>query len=68
MSIIFAGAPIVNAAISLAIHPPKGGWGSLSWQFFAGIVLAAIGGMLVTLYKPAPAAAAPAPPAQGTDR
>ena len=27
---------------------------SLRWQFFAGIVLAAVGGMMVTLYKPGP--------------
>jgi len=52
MSIIFAGAPIVNAIVVLALHPPKGGWGSLRWQFVAGILLAAIGGCLVTLYKP----------------
>lgn len=56
MSIIFAGAPIVNALVSIAIHPPKGGWGTINWQFFAGIVLAAVGGMLVTLYKPGPGA------------
>jgi drug/metabolite transporter (DMT)-like permease len=58
MSIIFAGAPIVNAIVALAIHPPAGGWSSLSWQFVAGIVLAAAGGMLVTLYKPGPGPAA----------
>ncbi|MEM7199042.1 MAG: hypothetical protein AAF628_02185 [Planctomycetota bacterium] len=56
MSIVFAGAPIVNAAVSLALHPPAGGWGALRWQFMLGIVLAALGGTLVTLYKPAPAA------------
>ncbi|MEZ6016296.1 MAG: hypothetical protein R3F49_14350 [Planctomycetota bacterium] len=56
MSIIFAGAPIVNAVVSLSLHPPKGGFGGLAWQFYAGIVLAAVGGMLVTLYKPAPGA------------
>lgn len=56
MSIIFAGAPIVNAVVALSLHPPKGGYGGLPWQFYAGIVLAACGGMLVSLYKPAPAA------------
>ena len=60
MSIIFAGAPIVNAATALTLHPPAGGWGSLDWRFLSGIVLAAIGGLLVTLYKPAPGGA-PAP-------
>lgn len=52
MSIVFAGAPIVNAVTALALHPPHGGWRSLPWQFVAGIVLAAAGGCLVTLYKP----------------
>src|SRR5687767_716237 len=54
MTIVFAGAPIVNALYSLVLHPPTGGWRSIQWQFFAGIVLAAVGGCLVTLYKPAP--------------
>ena len=54
MSIIFAGAPIVNAVVAMIQHPPAGGIGSLRWQFVAGIVLAAVGGCLVTLYKPPP--------------
>jgi hypothetical protein len=59
MSIIFAGAPVVNALYSLWLHPPAGGWGTLKPQFFLGILLAALGGCLVTLYK---TAAAPAKP------
>ncbi len=55
MSIIFAGAPIVNAVVSMVQHPPAGGFGGIRWQFFAGIMLAALGGCLVTLYKPNPA-------------
>ncbi len=55
MSIVFAGAPIVNATVSIATHPPAGGVGSIRWQFFVGIALAALGGCLVTLYKPSPA-------------
>lgn len=62
MSLVFAGAPIVNAVVSLVLHPPAGGWGNVRWPFFAGIVLAALGGFLVTLYKPAPAPAAKAVP------
>ena len=57
MSIIFAGAPIVNAIVAMMMHPPAGGFGAIRWQFVAGIVLAAIGGGLVTLYKPPPAPA-----------
>jgi drug/metabolite transporter (DMT)-like permease len=54
MSIVFAGAPIVNAVVSLLWHPPAGGVGSIRWPFFVGILLAAVGGCLVTLYKPNP--------------
>jgi hypothetical protein len=56
MSIVFAGAPVLNAAYSLVMHPPAGGWLKLPWPFVLGIVLAAIGGCLVSLYKPAPGA------------
>lgn len=63
MSIVFAGAPVVNAVVALAVHPPAGGFSALRWQFVAGILLAAIGGCLVTLYKPA---AAPPKPASKT--
>jgi len=55
MSIVFAGAPVVNAFYALSQHPPAGGWGAIKPQFYAGIVLAAVGGCLVTFYKPAPA-------------
>lgn len=59
MSIVFAGAPIVNAVVSMIQHPPAGGVGAIRWPFWAGIALAAVGGCLVTLYKP-PAAPASA--------
>jgi len=59
MSIVFAGAPVLNAIYTMALHPPAGGWKNLPVPFVLGIVLAAIGGCLVTLYKPAPAAPAP---------
>jgi drug/metabolite transporter (DMT)-like permease len=52
MSIVFAGAPVVNAMVSLAMHPPAGGWGAIKPPFYLGIVLAAVGGCLVTFYKP----------------
>jgi hypothetical protein len=55
MSIVFAGAPIVNAIYSLLQHPPAGGVTRLPLPFVLGILLAAVGGCLVTLYKPAPA-------------
>ena len=56
MSIVFAGAPVVNALYSIWQHPPEGGLGSIKPQFFIGILLAALGGCLVTFYKPNPSA------------
>lgn len=55
--LVFAGAPIVNALVSMAWHPPKQSPGAL---FFVGIVLAALGAGLV-LYSKA-AAERPQPP------
>jgi hypothetical protein len=75
MSIVFAGAPVVNAVYSLLQHPPAGGWLKLPPPFVLGIALAATGGCLVTLFKPAPAhapspstsrPAATAPPQPGS--
>lgn len=63
MSIIFAGAPLVNAVVALSSHPPAGGLGAIRAPFYLGILLAALGGLLVTMYKPAPAAPPPTPPA-----
>ena len=63
MSIVFAGAPIVNAVVAIWQHPPAGGIGQIKPQFFLGIVLAAVGGCLVTLYKPNPAPVKPTPAA-----
>lgn len=49
MAIVFAGAPIVNAIVALLWHPPRA---PIRWPFVLGIVLAAAGGALVTLYRP----------------
>jgi drug/metabolite transporter (DMT)-like permease len=54
MSVVFAGAPIVNAVVALWWHPPAGGWKAVNNWFWLGIVLAIIGGVLVTKNKPAP--------------
>jgi hypothetical protein len=54
MSIVFAGAPVVNAVVAIAIHPPAGGFAAIRWPFFLGILLAAVGGCLVMLYRPMP--------------
>ena len=69
MSLVFAGAPVVNAVVATWMHPPKDGLAGVPWQFYAGIVLAALGGCIVSLYRPSPAPAATAratPPAPST--
>jgi len=58
MSIIFAGAPIVNAIVSISMSHD---WGKIRWPFILGLVMAAAGGFLVTKFKPVHAA--PAKPA-----
>ena len=52
MSIVFAGAPVVNAVVAIMMHPPEGGWSSVKPPFVAGLILAAVGGCLVSLYRP----------------
>ena len=54
MAIVFAGAPVVNAVVNIILHPPQEGIGSIKPQFYIGIVLAALGGFMVTYFKPAP--------------
>ena len=61
MSIVFCGAPIVNAVASMILHPPKGGLGELRWQFVVGIILAAVAGFMVAFYKPKPGPGKPEP-------
>ena len=51
MSIIFAGAPIVNALINTT---KEGNWPYVKAPFILGIVLAAVGGYLVTKNPPKP--------------
>ena len=52
MSIIFAGAPIVNAIVNTT---KTKAWSNVSGIFILRIVLAACGGYLVTKYAPKPA-------------
>jgi hypothetical protein len=47
----------VNALVSVILHPPAGGWGAVRPQFYMGIALAAVGGCMVTYFKPPPAPA-----------
>jgi len=52
MSIVFGGAPVINAIVAVALHPPAGGLAGVQWPFVLGILMAAAGGCLVTLYRP----------------
>ena len=56
MSIIFAGAPMVNAIVSTT---KEGNWAFVKAPFIAGICMAAIGGYLITKYTPKPPKASP---------
>jgi hypothetical protein len=58
MTIVFSGAPVVNAIVALVQHPPEGGWGTIRAPFWIGMILAIAGGALVTKYKPGPVAPA----------
>ena len=51
MAIVFAGAPIVNGLVAITMGNL---WKDLSWQFVLGLVLALVGGCLVTFFKPNP--------------
>ena len=51
MSIIFAGAPIVNAVVNTT---KEGNWPYVKAPFILGIILAAVGGYLVTKNPPKP--------------
>ncbi len=50
MSIIFAGAPIVNACVAITMAHD---WSKIRWPFVLGLLMAAAGGFLVTMFKPA---------------
>lgn len=62
MTLVFAGAPVINALIALSLHPPQGGLKSVSPLFFIGITMAICGAALVTVYKPKPSTAHADPP------
>jgi uncharacterized membrane protein len=49
MPLVFAGAPLVNVALSIATHPPKTAPSPL---LYLGFLLAAAGAGMVLYYKP----------------
>ena len=63
MPIVFGGAPIVNAIVTILKSPPAGGISSISPLFYLGMVLAITGVVVVVKNQPTPAAHGPAPAA-----
>jgi hypothetical protein len=49
MPLVFGGAPIVNVAIAMIIHPPKS---ALNPMLFVGFLLASIGAGMVLYFRP----------------
>ena len=49
MPLVFAGAPIVNVLVTMAIHPPKS---AINPMLYLGFVLASIGAALVLYFRP----------------
>ncbi len=60
MSIVFAGAPVLNAVVSMYLSKSDIDFSKVNPLFYVGIALALLGGGLVTLYKPVPAPKKPA--------
>ena len=50
MPLVFGGAPIVNVAVSMVIHPPKA---AINPMLYLGFVLASVGAAMVLYFRPA---------------
>ena len=61
MPIVFAGAPVINTIVAMALHPPEGGLKSLPLPFLLGCTLAAVGAFLVAKFAPTNTGAAATP-------
>ena len=49
MPLVFAGAPIVNVLLAMAVHPPKS---AINPMLYIGFVLASIGAGMVLYFRP----------------
>jgi hypothetical protein len=49
MPLVFAGAPIVNVLLAMAMHPPKA---AISPMLYVGFVLASLGAGMVLYFRP----------------
>ena len=50
MPLVFGGAPIVNVAVSMVIHPPRA---AINPMLYVGFLLASIGAAIVLYFRPA---------------
>lgn len=60
MTIVFGGAPVVNAAVALYLYREEINFSGINPLFYVGLLLAVIGGGLTTKFKPNPAPKKPA--------
>jgi hypothetical protein len=49
MPLVFGGAPIVNVALTMVIHPPKS---AVNPMLYAGFALASVGAAMVLYFRP----------------
>jgi hypothetical protein len=49
MPLVFGGAPIVNVALSVVIHPPKN---PVNPMLYLGLLFAAVGAAMVLYFRP----------------
>jgi len=49
MPLVFGGAPIVNVALTMVMHPPKS---AVSPMLYAGFALASVGAAMVLYFRP----------------
>lgn len=49
MPLVFGGAPIVNVALAMVIHPPKS---AVSPMLFLGFLMASLGAAMVLYFRP----------------
>ena len=50
MPLVFGGAPIINVALAMMIHPPRQ---AINPMLFVGFALASVGAAMVLYYRPA---------------
>ena len=49
MPLVFAGAPIVNVLLTMALHPPKA---AINPMLYVGFLLASLGAAMVLYFRP----------------